>query len=124
MTPNKLLAIAVTTMVSFGVLVLAGRIVDAPVPASSSVEAPLEPAQTPAPIPGRPAAGPLPAAGTLPDLSSVAEAALRVSANITSTNVVRQRDPLASFFYDEPRFFQSQSQSLGSGVVVSPDGLI
>jgi S1-C subfamily serine protease len=68
----------------------------------------------------RPAA--LPAAGTLPDLSSVAEAALQVSANITSTNIVRRTDPWSMFFFDEPQF--DRLPSAGSGVVVSPDGLI
>jgi serine protease Do len=119
MTLKTLAAVAVLTTATFGALVLAGRIGEAPEPAATAV---VEPVQTPAPIPGRGAS--LPAAGTLPDLSSVAEAALGVSANITSTNVVRQRDPLASFFYDEPRYLQSQSQSLGSGVVVSSDGLV
>ena len=64
----------------------------------------------------------LPAAATLPDLSSVAEAALEGAANITATNVVRREDPFAMFFGETPSM--ETSQSLGSGVVVSPDGLI
>ena len=64
----------------------------------------------------------LPAAGTLPDLSSVAEAALQVSANIMSTNIVRRDDPWSMFFYDSPQFVPDRSA--GSGVVVSPDGLV
>ncbi len=44
----------------------------------------------------------LPAAATLPDLSSVAEAALDGAANITSTNVVRREDPFAMFFGEAP----------------------
>jgi len=64
----------------------------------------------------------LPAASTMPDLSSVAEAALDGAANITSTNVVRREDPWSAFFGEPPSM--QTSQSLGSGVVVSPDGLI
>lgn len=74
---------------------------------------PAAPARTPAT---------LPAAGTLPDLSSVAEAALQVSANIMSTNIVRRDDPWSIFFNDAPQFVPDRSA--GSGVVVSPDGLI
>src|SRR5689334_10428864 len=51
---------------------------------------------TPAPQAASPAR-PLPA-GPLPDLSSVAERALQVSANITSTTVQRYNDPIQQFF--------------------------
>jgi S1-C subfamily serine protease len=60
------------------------------------------------------------AAGGLPDLSGIAEAALRVSANISSTTIV-QVDPWMQMFYGNR---VQQSQSLGSGVVVSSDGLV
>ena len=79
-----------------------------------------------APAPVRQAAQapshPLPATGALPDLSSVAERALRVSADISSTSVTVVRDPFTRFFYG--RDLAQTSQSLGSGVVVSPDGYI
>ena len=61
-------------------------------------------------------------AAALPDLSSVAEAALNGAANITATNVVRRQDPFSLFFGEPPSVVTSQS--LGSGVIVSPDGLI
>src|SRR5262245_56266293 len=79
-------------------------------------------AQTPAPMPTR--QGTAPAYGVMPDLSSVAEAALKAAANISSTNVVRRQNPWAFWFDDVPMYQQSQSQSLGSGVVVSSDGLV
>jgi S1-C subfamily serine protease len=60
--------------------------------------------------------------GALPDLSSIAEAALKVSANISSTTIVRPpQDPFWQFFYGNQ---VQRSQSLGSGVIVSPDGYI
>ena len=68
------------------------------------------------------AAGSAVATGALPDLSSIAERALQVSVNISSTNLVRmQVDPFFQRFFGEQ--VQPQ-QSLGSGVVVSPDGYI
>ena len=69
-----------------------------------------------------PPARPLPS-GPLPDLSSVAERALQVSANITSTTVQRFNDPIQQFFSGNgQRSFQQQSA--GSGVVVSDDGYV
>jgi S1-C subfamily serine protease len=67
----------------------------------------------------RPAALP---GSNLPDLSAVAERALKVSANISSTTV-RQlpNDPIFRFWFGG----QAQpSQSVGSGVVVSDDGYV
>ena len=58
---------------------------------------------------------------TLPNLSDVAEAALRVSVNISSTVTTRVRDPIQEFFWGQRA---QRSQSVGSGVVVSPDGYI
>src|SRR6478736_6765623 len=63
----------------------------------------------------------LPAASALPDLSSIAERALKSAANISSTTLTVSRDPFYRMFYgDQPQ----QSQSLGSGVVVRADGYI
>jgi S1-C subfamily serine protease len=59
--------------------------------------------------------------GSLPDLSPVAERALKVAANISSTTVTVPNDPYYRFFYGE----QPQPyQSLGSGVVVSSSGYV
>ena len=69
-----------------------------------------------------PAHAALPAASPLPDLSSVAEHALKVSADISSTSVTVVRDPFTRFFYG--RDLAQTSRSLGSGVVVSPDGYL
>jgi S1-C subfamily serine protease len=76
-------------------------------------------AQSPAPS-GKAAA--LASAGALPDLSAVAERALKAAANISSTSVTVVDDPWTRFFYG--RDLAQRSQSLGSGVVVSPDGYI
>jgi serine protease Do len=60
-------------------------------------------------------------AAALPDLSDVAELAVRASVNISSTQQV-QVDPMMQFFYGADAV-QSQT-SLGSGVIVSPDGYV
>jgi S1-C subfamily serine protease len=57
----------------------------------------------------------------LPDLTAIAERAIRASVNISSTAYL-QTDPLMQFWFGadpiRPR------TSLGSGVIISPDGLI
>jgi len=63
----------------------------------------------------------LPAGGTLPDLSDVAERAIKASVNISSTQTVRV-DPFFQMFYGQEAV--RQETSLGSGVIVSPDGYI
>ncbi len=65
-------------------------------------------------------AGAAVAAPALPNLSAIAERALQVSVNISSTNIVRV-DPYVQFLWGNQVRAQ---QSLGSGVVVSSDGLI
>ncbi len=63
----------------------------------------------------------------LPDLSTIAEQAVKASANISSTQLIQQRnDEFAEFFgFGRGRQFSEQeAQSLGSGVVVSSDGYI
>ena len=63
-------------------------------------------------------------ANALPDLSSIAEAALKVSVNISSTTTVqRQLSPFDRFFFGDVNPVE-RSQSLGSGVVVRPDGYV
>ena len=70
----------------------------------------------------RPAALPASASGSLPDLSPVAERALKVSANISSTTVRRlPNDPVFRFWFGPQ---EQRSQSVGSGVIVSSDGYV
>ena len=72
--------------------------------------------------------GPLPAAATLPDFSRVAERTVPAVANISSQQFVRrQPSPFDAFFFGDDDVFGSGGRvesSLGSGVVVSPDGFI
>jgi S1-C subfamily serine protease len=120
MTLNKTLAALVVILVSVGFvggLVVSSRMASPEAPAAPA--APEPPVEQARPIAG---AASLPPAGTLPDLSSVAEAALRVATNISSTNVVRRSDPWSLFFYGEQAYYRAPS--LGSGVIVSADGLI
>ncbi len=70
---------------------------------------------------GAPARASVPASG-LPDLSAVAAAALDVSVNIASTNVVRAPDDFFSQFFGGPRFRRVPSS--GSGVLVSTEGFV
>jgi S1-C subfamily serine protease len=98
-----------------GGLVISGRLSLT----TGSDAAPQAPPAIPAPEP--PAARPT-VVGPLPDLSSIAEAALKVSANISSTTIVRiAQDPFWEFFNGNQ---VRPSQSLGSGVVVSADGYV
>jgi serine protease Do len=83
-----------------------------------SVAAPNQ--QSPAVAPATPATAVAISGSALPDLSTIAERALLVSVNISSTNLVRV-DPFWQMFYGNR---VQQSQSLGSGVVVSADGYI
>lgn len=61
--------------------------------------------------------------GPLPDLSAVAEQAIRASANISSTQYIQRRDPWAEMWGQRGDFIEP-SQSLGSGVIVSADGYV
>jgi Do/DeqQ family serine protease len=73
-----------------------------------------------------------PITGGLPDLTAIAEAAIASVPNISSTQVVRTpNSPFANdpffrdFFGDSPFGYRNRlQQSLGSGVVVSPDGYV
>jgi len=73
--------------------------------------------QSPAPI-GAPTLN-----GPLPDLSLVAEQAIKASANISSTQYIQRRDPWAEMFGQRGDYIEP-SQSLGSGVIVSADGYV
>lgn len=60
----------------------------------------------------------------LPDLSSIAEQAVKASANISSTQVIQQRNDPFTRYYTGRQFTEADAQSLGSGVVISGDGYI
>ena len=77
--------------------------------------------EAPAPQ-GRPAIGAQP----LPDLTTIAERAVSAVTSITSTTTIRNpfaNDPVYRFFYGD-QMLERQSQSLGSGVIVSADGYV
>ncbi len=81
--------------------------------------------RTEAPRAAPPAAqAPLPSPpGGTPDLTVAAERALRSVANISSTTIVRE--PMyRDFFGNAFGYTQRQASSLGSGVLVSPDGYV
>jgi Do/DeqQ family serine protease len=107
-------------------LVLTGRMRTAEETAAASLpQTPASAAHTPAP----PAIS-----GGLPDLTSIAQRAIGSVTNISSTQVVRTpnspfaNDPFFRFFFDNRDdafgYRESRAQSLGSGVVVSPDGYV
>lgn len=87
-------------------------------------------AQSPQAVPPAPVA----AAATLPDFSRVAEQAVPAVANISSVQVVRRQnspftnDPFFQFFFGDPDDVlgprRGVERSLGSGVVVSSNGLV
>ena len=123
MIRRTLLAFVLVASGFAGGMVLTGRF-------RSAEEARAEPRSAPAQPAGQVSS---PIAGGLPDLSSIASRAIPSVMNITSLQVVRQNSPFASdpmfryFFGDREDMFGPRnriSQSLGSGVVVSPDGYI
>src|SRR5262252_1990403 len=89
--------------------------------------------QRPVPTPA-PAAAPTPAfAAGGPDFTRVAGQTVKGVANISSLQVVRQRnspfsnDPFFRYFFGDDEMFGSRdrrSLSLGSGVIISPDGYV
>jgi serine protease Do len=68
------------------------------------------------------------AAAGLPDLTGIAQRAIGGVTNISSTRVVRSpliNDPFFRFFFGDDDFYRPRrEQSLGSGVIVSPDGYV
>jgi Do/DeqQ family serine protease len=93
--------------------------------------------QTPAQAPAssRPTtAAPAPVSAGLPDFTRVAERTVPAVANISSTQIVRRpnspyaNDPFFRYFFgDQDDVFGSRrgvESSLGSGVIISPDGYI
>jgi serine protease Do len=129
----KRTALSLTLVVAgfVGGLVVTGRLHSATESrAADAVTA--SPAPAPAAAPSSPAA-PAPAAGG-PDFTQVASEAVKGVANISSLHVVRTanspfgNDPFFRYFFGDnddmfgPR--DRRSLSLGSGVIISPDGYI
>ena len=118
-------------------IVLTGRLLtredSGPAPAAVVDTVPLETPLAAAPAPVAPAAraGVSGSAVSLPDFTGVADDSIRVVANISSRQVVRQRslfssDPFFRYFFGDSRGFSGYRErpSLGSGVIVDPDGRI
>ena len=91
------------------------------------------PEQAPKRAPDTAAAVATPIAGGMQDFSRIAGQAVKGVANISSLQVVRTTnspfgsDPFFRYFFDDERAFGSRdrrSLSLGSGVMISPDGYI
>jgi len=85
-------------------------------------------AQTPA-SPAVVTPAPVAASATLTDFSRIAERTVPAVVNISAQQFVRRRvptDPFSQFFYGQPGevFRRGVENSLGSGVIVSPDGYI
>ncbi|HZB26110.1 MAG TPA: trypsin-like peptidase domain-containing protein [Vicinamibacterales bacterium] len=108
-----------------GGLVLTGRLRTAGESAAQATSAP-------PPSAGQAVRTPLPTAGGLPDLTSIADRAVNGVTNISSTQTVRRQtspfanDPFFQFFFgDDPfSYRERREQSLGSGVLVSADGYV
>jgi serine protease Do len=98
-------------------LVLTGRMRSA---GESTAAQPARASETPA---QRTAAVP-PTAG-LPDLTGIAQKAIDSVTNISSTQIVRQRqDPFFAMLFGDDMYRDRRQQSLGSGVIVSADGYV
>jgi Do/DeqQ family serine protease len=106
-------------------LVITGRMHDAGNDAGAQSTAPAPPAAVTAPIPV--------ASATLPDFTRVAERTVPAVANISSLQVVRRQnspynnDPFFQFFFGDGDITgrrRGVERSLGSGVIVSEDGLV
>jgi S1-C subfamily serine protease len=111
--------VLIFTIGFLGGMVVWGRVKTTPADAPVVVEPAA--ATTQAPPPARSSVLPMPQGG-LPDLSSVAEMALKAAANISSTRLVRTRMPWPYSLFDDQGV--EPSQSLGSGVVVTSDGYV
>jgi len=90
-------------------------------------------AATAAPPP-QPTRGPAVISGGMPDLTGVAQRAIGSVTNISSTQIVRTpnspfaNDPFFRYFFNDQDdafgYRERRAQSLGSGVIVSPDGYV
>src|SRR5215208_4713555 len=108
-------------------IVLSGRAIEQPAIIARTPEAAAEPIAPPA----EKAVAAAPAAG--PDFTRVAAQTVRAVTNISSVQVVRRsaspfaNDPFFQYFFgDQGEMFgrNRAEQSLGSGVVISQDGLV
>lgn len=109
---------AIVTVAFLGLGVMAGLVIAGRLSMTDHSTAAPTPAQS---IPGAVRAS----NGPLPDLSSVAERAILGSANISSIQERRVRPhPLDELFFRRRGDMVERSQSLGSGVIVSPDGYV
>jgi len=114
---RRALAVAGTLLLAGGFVggfIIADRVADRTRAEARAV------AEPDAPPPAQ-ATAPAAAAALLPNLSDVAERAVRASVNISSTQYVRV-DPFFQLFYGADPV--APQTSGGSGVVVSPDGYI
>jgi len=100
----------------------------AELPAPTAVSQPVALTRAAAPAPG-----PVPAPSAGPDFTRVAAQAVKGVANISSLQVTRTAnspfaaDPFFRYFFGDDDVFGSRdrrSMSLGSGVIISPDGFI
>ena len=110
---------------------LAGVVLTGRMRATATEAAAPAPPQASAPRPA--VQPPLPVPSGLPDFSSVATRTVPAVANISSTQVIARRnspfanDPFFRYFFgDDPDLYGQPDveRSLGSGVIVSPDGYI
>ncbi|HKC56402.1 MAG TPA: trypsin-like peptidase domain-containing protein [Vicinamibacterales bacterium] len=125
--PRLIFALLILACGFLAGLVLSGRTRD------TTTEAAAPPAQSAASRPA-PVQAQLPVPQGLPDFSGVAARTVPAVANISSTQVIaRQNSPLSNdpffryFFGDDSDLYGPQrdvERSLGSGVIVSPDGYI
>ncbi|HTK28703.1 MAG TPA: trypsin-like peptidase domain-containing protein [Vicinamibacterales bacterium] len=123
-----LLSSALVVAGFMGGLVLTGRMRTA----SDSRASDAPPAAAAAPVPSPAPAAPAPALGG-PDFTRVAGQAVKGVANISSLQVTRTanspfaQDPFFRYFFGDEDMFGTRdrkSLSLGSGVIVSPDGYV
>ncbi len=109
----------------FAGLVVTGRMRSASETAASGLPQ-SGPARAPAPVA---------VSGGMPDLTTVAQRAIGSVTNISSTQIVRTpnspfaNDPFFRFFFNDSQddafgYRERRAQSLGSGVIVSPDGYV
>jgi S1-C subfamily serine protease len=120
-TPRRTLLVVATAVLVAGFV--GGFVVADRLPDGGRVEPPADgpPIASPAPVAAGPAAAAALQGGVLPNLSDIAERAVRASVNISSTKFVRP-DPFFQLWYGSDVVVPQTS--LGSGVVVSPDGYV
>jgi serine protease Do len=130
---SLLLAVLLLTTGLVAGLTVSGRVADreVPVPAPDATVPPLTPASAPAAQPA-PAGAAMTAGG--PDFTRVAAQTVKAVANISAVQVTRRtsspfdNDPFFRYFFgDNPGDILGRERyqsSLGSGVIISPDGYV